>query len=292
MISIIGSVNIDLIATTLSAYRPQDSNPAKVALSIGGVAMNYAQNMRLLGEDLQFFTAFSDDLLGQIAMQECIQKGIHIDYASTVSHSHANVFMGIHNNEGDLEAAACDAEGAEKYVNKDYLAQHINTINASLLVMADTNISSETLAYLLDNCRAPLMIDGVSMAKTERLIEALKMAKHPHIHTLKLNKQEFAVFSERTKQMNLSAVVDTLLVSLGEEGVTIYQFHDSPTTQTYPALSAPHIVSTLGAGDAFLSGWAYAYLHQYPLDKSVLFAQQLAVHTLSVAEAVNTNPIL
>jgi len=289
MLTIIGAINIDLLATTHSAYRPHDSNPASIQVSVGGVAMNYAHNLSLLKQSPRFLTVFSNDSLGQMAQNTCQKLGIDTSLSRVVPNSHANIFLCINNPDGDLESAACDASLTEQHLGPDFLATRLDVINSSSLVLADTNMSEDALVFLLDNCQAPLMADGVSIAKTERLVRAFKRAKHPHLHTLKLNEKEYQHFLSLTSDMDWSSKIDNLLITRGAEGVQIHHSIIPSFHHSFPALPISSIVSTLGAGDAFLSGWAYAYLHDYPLAEAIDFAQRMAIATLSVSGSVNPN---
>lgn len=282
MLTVIGAVNIDIVAKTLASYRAKDSNPAEVRMSVGGVAMNYARNLRLLGEQVRFVTVFADDTLGQVAQHECEQWGFDLSLSTIVPHSRANLFVGINNPMGDLEAAACDATTIETHLTPHFLAERIDTINESDLVLFDTNISAESIAYLLDHCSVPMMVDCVSTAKTQRLIESLRLAQSPHLHTLKVNQQEYDIFEQA--RLPLSDISEHIYVTLGADGVR-YLHNDEE--YVFPALRAEHIVSTLGAGDAFLSGLAYSYLHRIPFPEHISFSQRVAVATMGVEGTIN-----
>lgn len=282
MLTVIGAVNIDIVATTKGDYRAQDSNPASVSVSVGGVAMNYARNLRVLGEQVRFITFFADDTLGTMARKECQQWHLDLSLSTIVPHSRANIFVGINNQEGDLEAAACDAETLETHLTRDFLAKHIDEINQSELVLFDTNLTADSIAYLLDHCTAPIMMDSVSTAKTQRLVEGLRLAQNPHLHTLKVNEKEFAIIEQA--QVPITQIAQHLYITLGANGVR-YMSNDIDTH--FPAIHADKIVSTLGAGDAFLSALAYAYLHHIPYPDHVAFSQRASLATMAVDGTVN-----
>lgn len=283
MLTIIGAVNIDIVATTKTDYREQDSNPATIGISVGGVAMNYARNLRLLGEQVRFATVFADDTLGQMARHECERWGLDLSLSLIVPHSRANIFVGINNPKGDLEAAACDATTLENNLTPAFLSERIDVINTSDLVLFDTNISAQAIAYLFDHCTAPMMADTVSTAKTQRLVESLRLAQTPHLHTLKVNQKEYAIL--RQTDLSLSDIAEHLYITLGANGVRY--LHSNEDT-TFAALPADHIVSTLGAGDAFLSGLAYSYLHRIPYPDYISFSQRASLVTMEVEGTINT----
>lgn len=283
MLTIIGAANIDIVATTKADYRTQDSNPATIGISVGGVAMNYARNLRLLGESVRFITVFADDTLGHLARHECERWGLDLSLSMTIPYSRANIFVGINNPKGDLEAAACDATTLEQNLTPAFLAERIDAINTSNLVLFDTNISPQAIAYLFDHCTAPMMADTVSTAKTQRLVESWRIAQTPRLHTLKVNQKEYAILQQT--DFSLLDIAEHLYITLGADGVRY--LHNNEDT-TFAALPAKHIVSTLGAGDAFLSGLAYSYLHRIPYPDNILLSQRAALATTEVEGTVNT----
>lgn len=284
MLTIVGAVNIDIVATTLAPYRPQDSNPATVDITVGGVAMNYAHNLCSLGEKVRFLTIFADDTLGQMAHHACEQCGLDLSLSVIVPNTRANVFLGINNPAGDLEAAACDAATLEQYLTCDFLQERLPVINASDLVLVDANLSASAIAFLLDHCTATMMLDTVSEAKTQRFVEALHMVQHPRLHTLKVNRNEHIVLQQ--SQLPLHQFVEHLYVTLGAEGV---DYFSSGLSAHHEALVPPTVVSTLGAGDAFLSGLAYCYLRGIAYPKNILLAQRAAIITMAVSGTYNPN---
>lgn len=282
MLTVIGAVNIDIVATAKADYRLQDSNPAAVSVSVGGVAMNYARNLRVLGEQVRFITLFADDALGQMARNECEQWQLDLSLSATVPHSRANIFVGINNHEGDLEAAACDVETLETHLTREFLSERIDEINCSELVLLDTNLTADAVAYLLDHCTAPIMMDSVSTAKTQRLVDSLRLAQTPHLHTLKVNAKEYAIIEQA--QLPISHIVQHLYITLGADGV---RYVSDKIDSHFPALQAEQIVSTLGAGDAFLSGLAYAYIHHIPYPNYIAFSQRASLATMAVEGTIN-----
>jgi thioredoxin reductase (NADPH) len=83
-------------------------------------------------------------------------------------------------------AAVADTD-IVNHLTPAFLGPRLEEINASAAVVADTNISSEALQFLIDNCTAPLFVDTVSTAKAARLVRALQHSSSRRLHALKLN---------------------------------------------------------------------------------------------------------
>ena len=58
------------------------------------------------------------------------------------------------------------------------------------VIVADANIPAESLAFLAENCTAPIFCDPVSTIKAEKLLPILGK-----IHTLKPNRMEAALLA-------------------------------------------------------------------------------------------------
>jgi hypothetical protein len=58
------------------------------------------------------------------------------------------------------------------------------------LYVADANLSSEALAFLIDHVNKPLYVDAVSGPKAPKILDALKQSSKKHIHSLKCNQIE------------------------------------------------------------------------------------------------------
>ncbi|MDY4181799.1 MAG: PfkB family carbohydrate kinase, partial [Pseudoflavonifractor sp.] len=81
---VIGGVNMDIGGRPARKLVPQDSNPGRVRMSLGGVGRNIAHNMSLLGVDVRMLTAFGDDLHAQKIAASCGELGIDISHALQV----------------------------------------------------------------------------------------------------------------------------------------------------------------------------------------------------------------
>lgn len=293
MITVIGATNIDILATTAQAFIAKDSNPAKIVMSIGGVAKNYAHNLSLLGEKIQFITLFGNDYFGDVAKAECHRLGFDIHLSDTPKDSKSSMFMCINNPAGIMQAGAADVDIIEQYMTPEFLSGRMDKINESDLVLFDANLPSDTMAYLIDHCVAPMMADTVSTKKAMRLTEALQKAQFPHLHTLKMNQVEAQHILNNDKDMShvatllLDMGVENIYITLGDKGV--YCRSTSTNEVIMPPMVADNVVDTNGAGDAFLSGVAFAYLRGIVCPEAAHYGQHAALATLSVPSTVNPN---
>ncbi|MBR2167079.1 MAG: carbohydrate kinase family protein [Paludibacteraceae bacterium] len=302
MVTVIGATNIDIIAATSSAFVAHDSNPSHITMGIGGVGKNYAHNLVLLGESIQFISLFGDDYFGEVARKECKRLGFGLHLSHTPKGSRSSMFLCINNTLGQMQAGAADVEIIEQYLTPEFLDARKEDINNSQLVLFDANLPVATMVWLLENCTAPMMADTVSRKKASRITEALKQAHNPHLHTLKLNRIEAQYilgeeagkdFPSLCKQIH-ELGVSNIYITLGAEGVfcsgTPFQLElVNPTQVSFPPIQPKQVVDTNGAGDAFLSGVAYAFLQGVDFPITAKYGLQASRATIEVPSVVNPN---
>ena len=185
LISVIGGANVDLSATLADAFIAADSNPGHIDIGYGGVARNIAHNLSLLGARTQLLTIFGGDLFGGLLYDYCKHQGIDVHLSERNSSMRSGIYVCINNHGGEMIAAVADTE-AIRSITTDWLAKRSGEINMSDFVVADTNLTEDSIRWLMENVTVPLFIDGVSSTKAHRVVNALRKAKLPYLHTLKL----------------------------------------------------------------------------------------------------------
>lgn len=283
LVSIIGGANVDLLATLNDAFIAADSNPGHIEVGYGGVARNIAHNLALLGARTQLLTVFGGDLFGGLLHDYCKQQGIDVHLSERDSSLRSGIYLCLNNHGGEMIAAVADTE-AIRAITPEWLAKRIGEINMADFIVADTNITEDSIVWLMGNVTAPLFIDGVSSTKAHRVVNALQRCKLPYLHTLKLNlKEALAVTKTNTyadaAQQLINLGVAHVYITLGSEGVYC---RNAAEEWLFPVLPG-EIVNTTGAGDAFLAGVIYAH------SKGIVFPQT-AQYGLMAARAALMSP--
>ena len=259
-VTVVGGVNVDIGGRPEAALVARDSNPGAVHSSLGGVGRNIAHNMALLGLDTRLLTAFGDDLNAQKLAASCGELGIDISQSPVIPGGRTSTYLFINDERGDMALAVSDME-IYRHLTPQALAQRHKLLDASQVVVVDTNIPEESIAWLAENCAAPLFADPVSTAKAVKLKPVLGK-----LHTLKPNRLEAELLSgvPITGEASLNKAADALLetglrrvfISLGADGV--FAADHSGRVQL-PCLPA-ELVNATGCGDAFMAAIAWAYL--------------------------------
>ena len=287
LISIIGGANMDMSATLNGAFIAADSNPGHIEVGYGGVARNIAHNLALLGTRTQLLTIFGGDLFGGLMHDYCKQQGIDVHLSERESSQRSGIYLCLHNQAGEMITAVADTE-AIRLITPEWLAKRIGEINMSEFIVADTNVTEDSIRWLMENVTAPLFIDGVSSTKAHRVVNALRKCKLPYLHTLKLNLKEAlavtetATYSEAAQQL-LDLGVAHVYITLGAEGVYC---RNAAEEWLFPILPG-EIVNTTGAGDAFLAGVVFAYAKGISFPQTAQYGLMAARTSLMSPKAVN-----
>lgn len=284
---VVGGVNIDIGGRSFAPLVAKDSNPGRVSTSLGGVGRNIAHNMSLLGVDVRFLTAFGDDVYAQRIEASCGELGIDISHALQISGGSTPTYLFLNDTDGDMALALSDMEICER-ITPAYLASNLNVLNNAQLIVADTNLPEQSLAYLAEHCTVPIFVDPVSTAKAVKIRPILGK-----LHTLKPNRMEAELLSgvkittdeslREAAQKLLDTGLRRVFISLGTDGVFAADHNEMILLPCYPA----QMKNATGAGDAFMAALAWAYLEGTDLKGSACAAAAAASIAVEGSETIN-----
>lgn len=287
-IVVIGGINIDIGGHSFKPLIAKDSNPGFSTTSLGGVGRNIAHNIRLLGIDVKFLTAFGDDVYAERIEKSCRELGLDISNARKLAGERTSTYIFLNDQTGDMALAVSDMGICDK-ITSDYLEENISLINGAKLVVIDTNITTEAIKYLAENCKVPIFVDPVSVSKAEKILPYLGK-----LDTIKPNRLEAELLSgiKITDEHSLNRAVDALLatglkrvfISLGSEGVLGADKFNRINMPCYNA----EVKNATGAGDAFMAGIVYAYLENMELKETCAIAGAAAAIAVEGKETINS----
>jgi len=245
-ICVIGGANADIIATTLKPFVPNDSNPGTIRLVAGGVGRNIAHNLALLGNEVIFLSFFGGDTFGWFTADSCRKAKVDISLSDAAPVGTRSCFLSINNCDGEMIGGVSDMASAD-CITPEWIADKLKRVGPVDAFVAETNIPTESLAFLIDHCHAPLYVDAVSGAKAPKIAEAMKLSTKKHIHTVKCNRMENDILGDLEG-------IGRRFVSLGAHGLDVIE---NQRVTHFPALPC-EVVNTTGAGDALMAGLVYA----------------------------------
>lgn len=167
-VAVVGGVNMDIGAVSAGKLVARDSNPGHVTTSLGGVGRNIAHNLCLLGQQTAMVTVMGDDDFGRRVQENARDIGLDLSASAVLPDCRTGTYLYICGPDGDMALAVNDMAIYDR-MTPDFLRQRLDFINGADLVVLETNLPEDSIRWLCDNCRAPILADPVSTIKAEKL---------------------------------------------------------------------------------------------------------------------------
>ena len=285
---VVGCANIDICGKSFRSLIERDSNPGLVRISYGGVGKNIAHNLSLLGKKVYMLTAIGGDSFSAGLRRNCEGAGIDMSRTLTAIDEISSIYLFIADEKGDMRLAVCDAQISEK-IDAKYLSDKLELLNEASVVVIYCNLTEAAIAFITENCTAPVFADPVSVTKAAKLFPVLD-----RIHTLKPNLLEAELLSgvqingEESLRLAgerlIEAGVQRVFVSLGANGMYCAQ-------RGCPGFLQPNIgcnlVNATGGGDAVMAMLVKAYMDGCSPEQSARYAMAAGAVAVESEETVN-----
>jgi pseudouridine kinase len=285
---VVGGANTDIVGRPFARLKQHDSNPGYVKISSGGVGRNVAENLSALGLDVELVTALGGDHNAVELAERCRRAGIGLDHALVAHELPGSLYIAILDDGGDMAVAMNDMRALER-LTPAVLEERLEVFEGAELVVADANLSADSLQWLADHVRAPLVLDPVSAAKAGAASGVLG-----RLAALKCNALEAAVLLGVGEPRGADELRDAAL-TLRERGPQRV-FLTAGTHGTYYAGHGEHghveaprvgVANATGAGDAFTAGVAAALLEGMSVRRCAVFGTVMAGLALASEHTVS-----
>ena len=286
---VIGAANIDIGGTPYKPLIPGDSNPGSIKMSYGGVGRNIAHNLAMLGVDVDLITAAGDDTLGTEMLINCENTGIGTGYSVVVPGASSSTYLFINDEEGEMELALSHVD-IMRQITPEYIDSVSGIINSADIVIADCNLTQESLLELKKICKVPLYIDTVSVSHADKIKGHLE-----GIDTLKPNLLEAEFLTDMIIDNEEDCVeaaraltdqgVRRVFISLGRHGMLAADRDHIIMAERYPA----DVKCTTGAGDSAMAAiiWSSLSGDGEGLETAAKAANAAASATISVGPTIH-----
>lgn len=259
-IIVMGASNIDITATSNAPLVAGDSNPGKMRTGFGGVGRNIAENLIRMQKNVRFITAYGGDSFAQMLQNQAKDLGLDVSLSLFLPEASSSTYICMNQPNGEMSVAISDMEVCDALLPA-HLQQQLPALQRANVVLADTNLPAQTLAFLAENCPVPLFVDTVSTKKAAKLRPILS-----GFTGIKTNRHEAEVLtgitieSEKDAQKAADALhalgISYVLLTRGGESALVS--HPSGSAWMRPLPS--QLVNTTGCGDAFFAGATCAWL--------------------------------
>lgn len=279
----IGAALVDELFHATQGILKGTTIDASVTKTAGGVSRNIAHQLALLGVPVQLISVIGKDSDGYWLKQVCKDAGVKLD-ACITKEGLSGKYTGILDADGSLYAAFL-TNAANHLITPEHLESNRDLLSTASYILADANISVETVAWLLkfsNETGIPFIIEPVSVPPARKLKDVSLHGLHlvtPNEDELPAMCSEKAFFTQHQVEEMLGRGVQQIWLHNGQHGSALYS---KEKTITLPAPDI-EVVDCTGAGDGSLTGFI---LGKY-LGKDDMGCLRLA-HTLS-AEILQVN---
>jgi sugar/nucleoside kinase (ribokinase family) len=280
-------------------------NIPEVHYALGGGGTNVAVGLKKLAFNVEAFFRTGDDFTGSSIREKLSHAHIETRYCKTDAENGTALSFIIPSKEQD-HVALCYRAANRNMKKEDFPLSLLEKLDL-LYVAPLGGQSQELLPYLAPyayaqgvtlavnpsigqlTCNAHKFIDSlpycsmliVNTVESGYLLQALLQQKNPPRFCYEKSDrpallQNYISFEDSDRSYSLKDIVEllrkrsplTLAVTNGSEGVYVISSDDR--LYFHPSISTDHIYS-LGAGDAFNSGFIGGLTHGFSLEKSLLY---------------------
>ncbi len=291
----IGTSMIDIYGYSPNCDALVGCNPGSVKISFGGVGRNIVENLLRIDVPTKFISVFGNDGYGNEMIEQL--KYLNCDLNdSIIVDAQSATFLGIIGHKHEVLKAIADSH-IMKNLTLTYLKSKADIINNAPYIIFDSNdyeLFDQFVHFYKDT---KIIIDPVSPVKAKKIKHLL-----PYFHTIKPNKLEAEALCgfelntdcdlQKAGNYFLSIGVKKIFITLGDAGV---YFTDGIEEGVMKVIDV-EVKNEVGAGDAFVAGIGYGYLHQLSLVDTTKFAYSMALISLlseqTVSSEMNLNKVL
>ena len=252
-VTVVGGANTDICGRPAQALVRHDSAPGHVSVRHGGVGRNIACDLARLGLRTRFVTALGDDGFGASVAEGCRSCGVDMSLTRIVPGARSPVYLYLSDEKGEMDAAVSDME-VMAALTPAYLRAHLSELDESDAVVLDGNLPEETIAFLCEKLRAPIVADPVSTAKAPRFASVLGRLAAIKPNLLEARALTGKQNPEDCADALLRSGVGSVFLSLGAKGLLAA----SGEERVLLPCERTELVSATGAGDAATAAIVWA----------------------------------
>lgn len=264
-VAVVGGANMDVKARSARTAVPATSNPGTATVSAGGVGRNIAENLARLGTRTHLVAAIGSDALGDQVLATTSGAGVHVEHVRRSARA-TGTYTAVLDADGELVVAVSDMAATDDLSPEDVNGAR-DLVAAASLVVLDGNLSSATLAFVLDLAHAAgvrALLEPVSVPKAAALAHLVEPDRP--LFAITPNRGELAVLTglpTRTARQVEKAVqalhergAELVWARLGADGSLLSSPSGAVALESVPA----DVVDVTGAGDAMLAAFCHALL--------------------------------
>ena len=280
-ILVIGGANVDIKAKTSAIHIPRTSNPGTVSIKAGGVARNIAHNLARLNVITTLLSVIGNDAFGEMLLSETNRAGVNTKHIIRTNQATGS-YIAVLDERGELVTAVSNMQ-ILSFLTKEYITNIFERVKEIKYIIGDCNLPEETLDEIAILGADRLIIEPVSIAKSQKLRNLLGH------HAIFLATPNLDQIEALTGTRDIPAAAK-ILHKLGLQNIVIHAgaqgaYVSDGNQITHIPSSAKSIVDVTGAGDAATAGVIAGLLKNYPLAKAAEIGQKIAAQVIASASS-------
>lgn len=291
MITVVGSINMDLVASIKEIPKIGETVLGNSFIqNTGGKGANQAVAAAKLGSDVVFIGCVGDDIFGETLKNALQVNGINICHLNTIKNCSSGIALIQVNEAGQNNIVVIP--GSNYAITKKDIDNNIDVFSRSNIVMLQMEIPADVVQYCLEKAKEAGCITILNPAPacelSSQLIENIDILV-PNEHELqRIVGSDCNTIDgiERAAKELLQMGIDTVIVTMGEKGVF---YLDKLHREVYPA-NKVKAVDTTAAGDAFLGGFACCYEKTKDISTAINYGQMVSAYTIQRVGAQQSLP--
>ena len=284
-----GNVSVDIKAYSAEVDDTEAYREGSIELVPGGVGRGMAINLKHLGLNTFIHSVVGKDIFG-----EYLRGGLEEEGVNTIllgeSEERKTALFSVMASRGKSATCVYSTQILKEITFDKQVEKVIKENNISAFVM-DSNLSDETLASFYNYKKNHPEV-FVFQNATAPDIARKTMQYAPLIDLFGCNEYEAAailgepsVLPDLTTADKFQALgYKNFIITFGEQGVMVRIGNE---TWNEPPYTPPQIVDTIGAGDAFASGFLMGFLEGDPVKRCIHYGLTCAKETLLTRQTVS-----
>lgn len=284
----VGNVSVDI-----KAYSPEEDDnegyrDGTIELVPGGVGRGMAINLKHLGLDTYIYSVVGNDIFGDYLRHGLDEAKINTELLRTSSVKSTALFS-VMASIGKRASCIYDNKVLQEIVVDEKVKSFIKTNKIDTIVM-DSNLSPETLHDFYELKKEnPEMFFFQNATSPDIARKTLEYAKL--IDLFACNEFEAQAIIGEEPVMDLSTAekfrelgFKNFIITFGERGVMVVI---GEKVWIEPPYNTVKIVDTIGAGDAFASGFLMGFLNRENVKRCIHYGLVCAKETLLTRQTVS-----
>ncbi len=285
-----GNVSVDIKAYSAEVDDTEAYREGSIELVPGGVGRGMAINLKHLGLNTFIHSVVGKDIFGEYLRGGLEEEGVNTTLLGE-SKERKTALFSVMASRGKSTTCVYSTQILKEITFDEQVEKVIKDNDISAFVM-DSNLSDETLACFYNYKKTHPEI-FVFQNATAPDIARKTMQYAPLIDLFGCNEYEAAAILGESSVLPDLTTADkfqalgykNFIITFGEQGVMVRIGNE---TWNEPPYTPSQIVDTIGAGDAFASGFLMGFLEGDPVKRCIHYGLTCAKETLLTRETVSS----